>query len=181
MKTLYTDRLVLREWEISDYKDLYEYAKSELVGPNAGWPPHENEEKSKEIIEGFIKGKEVYAIILKDENKVIGSIGIHDRTPDDSKKDLKQREIGYVINPKYWGQRIAPEAVNRVIDYGFNELGLDLIWCCHYDFNNKSKRVIEKSGFNYKFSQKHNLTLLDNREVTSLYYNITKDEYLNKQ
>ena len=50
MKTLKTSRLLLREWQLSDSKDLYEYAQSDLVGPNAGWPPHENEEKSKEII-----------------------------------------------------------------------------------------------------------------------------------
>lgn len=179
MKSLHTDRLLLREWKISDSKDLYEYAKSELVGPNAGWPPHESEEKSKEIIKHFIESNEVYAIVLKSENKVVGSIGIHNRVIDEDLKHLNQRMIGYVINPKYWGQGIAPEAVNCLINYGFNELNLDLIWCAHYDFNSKSKRVIEKTGFNYKFSKKHNLTLLDNREVTSLYYNITKEDYLN--
>jgi ribosomal-protein-alanine N-acetyltransferase len=50
METLITERLILREWKETDSKDLYVYAKSELVGPNAGWPPHKNEEESKEII-----------------------------------------------------------------------------------------------------------------------------------
>lgn len=180
METLYTDRLILRAWEINDSKDVYEYAQSEQVGPNAGWPPHESEEKSKEIINHFIESNEVYAIVLKNENKVIGSIGMHNRTPDDRTKHLNQREIGYVINHNYWGKGLAPEAVNCILEYSFNKLGLDLIWCGHYDFNEKSKRVIEKTGFNYKFSKIHNLTLLDNREVTSLYYNITKDEYFNR-
>lgn len=65
MKELITDRLILREWKEEDSKDLYEYAKSELVGPNAGWPPHKNEEESKEIIKMFIKNKDTYAIVLK--------------------------------------------------------------------------------------------------------------------
>ena len=50
MKNLETDRLLLRKFRESDSKDLFEYAKSELVGPNAGWKPHENEDESKNII-----------------------------------------------------------------------------------------------------------------------------------
>ncbi len=47
---LTTNRLILRLWQETDSKDLYEYAKSELVGPNCGWPPHKSEEESKKII-----------------------------------------------------------------------------------------------------------------------------------
>ena len=45
------------------------------------------------------------------------------RKPDDSLSDLKQKEIGYVLNPKYWGNEFIPEAVNYLIRYGFN-----LVW-----------------------------------------------------
>ncbi|MCY6354482.1 GNAT family N-acetyltransferase [Clostridium sp. ZS2-4] len=177
MDKLVTDRLILREWKETDSKDLYEYGKSELVGPNAGWPPHKNEEESKEIIKMFIRNNDTYAIVLKSDNKVIGGIGLHDRKPDDSLSELKQKEIGYVLNPKYWGKGIIPEAVNCLIKYGFNELNLDLIWCGHFDFNNKSKRVNEKCGFKYRFSKNENLKLLDNKEVTTLYYCMFKSDY----
>lgn len=178
MKELTTDRLMLREWKIEDSEDLYEYAKSELVGPNAGWPPHKNIEESKEIIERFIENKDVYAIVLKSEDKVIGGIGLHERKPDDRLSHLKQREIGYVLSPKYWGQGIVPEAVNRLIRYSFEELDLDLIWCAHYDFNHNSKRVAEKCGFKYKFTKNEKLKLLNNKEVASLYYCIYKRDYI---
>src|SRR5690554_3558265 len=110
MEILRTDRLIIRRWKENDSKDLYEYAKSELVGPNAGWPPHKDEEESKEIIKMFIRNMDSYAIVLKSENKVIGGIGLHDRKPDDSLAELRQKEIGYVLNPKYWGKGIVPEA-----------------------------------------------------------------------
>ena len=181
MVELYTERLVLREWRESDSSDLYEYAKSELVGPNAGWKPHQNEEESKEIIKMFIKNNDSYAIVLKSENKVIGSIGLHNRKPDETLNDLKQREIGYVLNPNYWGKGFIPEAVNCLLNYGFNELNLDLIWCGHFDFNNNSKRVNEKCGFNYQFTKREKRKLLDNQEVNTLYYNLSKAEYLSKQ
>ena len=178
MKELVTDRLILREWKEEDSKDLYEYAKSELVGPNAGWLPHKSEEDSKKIIKMFIEGNEAYAIVLKSENKVIGSIGLHDSKPNDSLSDLRQSEIGYVLNPKYWGKEIVPEAVNRVLRYGFEELDLDLIWCGHFDFNHNSKRVNEKCGFKYQFSKDELLKVIDNKEVRVLYYNIRKADYV---
>ncbi|MCM3024450.1 GNAT family N-acetyltransferase [Heyndrickxia ginsengihumi] len=121
MEPLKTDRLIIRNWKLSDSTDLYEYAKSELVGPNAGWAPHKNEEESKEAINSFIENEDTYAIVLKNENKMIGSIGLHSRKPDDSLADLKQREIGYVLHPQYWGKEIMPEAVKRIIHYGFIE------------------------------------------------------------
>ena len=178
METLIANRIIIREWNETDSKDLYEYAKTELVGPSAGWPPHKNEEESKEIIKMFINNKDSYAIVLKSENKVIGGIGLHDRKPDSSLTELKQKEIGYILNPKYWGRGIAPEAVDCLMKYAFNKLNLDLIWCGHFDFNTNSKRVSEKCGFKYKFKRNEKLRLLDNMDVTTLYYNISKSEYI---
>ncbi|MBD7913202.1 MULTISPECIES: GNAT family N-acetyltransferase [Clostridium] len=180
MELLETERLILRPWKESDYLDLHEYAKDPRVGPNAGWPVHKDYEDSKKIIKMFIKNDDCSAILLKSENKVIGSIGLHKRTPDENIQHLKQREIGYVLNPNYWGNEYIPEAVRCLIDYGFKELGLDLIWCGHYDFNKNSKRVVEKCGFNYKFNRDTKLQLLNNKIVNESYYNINKDEYFSK-
>lgn len=181
MLSLTTERLLLRSWQESDSADLYEYAKSEWVGPFAGWKPHQNEAESKEIIKRFIEADDTYAIVLKDENKVIGGIGLHHRFPDESLQHLNQREIGYVLNPNYWGRGIVPEAVTCLLDHGFHHLGLDLIWCAHYDFNAKSKRVIEKCGFNYQFTKQKTLHLLDDQEVNTLYYHLSKQDYLNRK
>lgn len=180
MNAIETKRLIIREWKETDSKDLYEYAKNELVGPNAGWKPHKDEEESKKIINMFIKSKEAYAVVLKNENKVIGGVGLHNRKPDKNIINLTQREIGYVLNPKYWGKGYIQEAVEALKDYGFNYLQLDLIWCGHYDYNIKSKRVVEKCGFNYKFKRTETLHLLDNKKVEVLYYSISRNEYLKK-
>lgn len=180
METLETDRLILRNWREDDYLDLFEYAGDDRVGPDAGWPVHKDAEESKSIIKIFIENNESYAIVLKSENKVIGGIGMHNRTPDESLEKLNQREIGYVLNPKYWGNGYVPEAVKLLIKYGFEDLNLDLIWCGHYDFNFKSKRVVEKCGFNYKFNRNVSLKLLNSKVVNELFYNIFRDEYFSK-
>lgn len=181
MRILETERLILRPWDEEDYQDLYEYARSELVGPFAGWPPHENEDDSRAVIRMFQSEEDVYAIVLKEENKVVGSIGLHFRTPDAGNTSDNQREIGFVLNPKYWGRGLVPEAVERVLDYAFNELGVDLIWCGHFDFNEKSKRVVEKIGFHFKFQKKTRLKHNNDQDVEVLLYSLTKEAYQERQ
>jgi ribosomal-protein-alanine N-acetyltransferase len=52
---LETERLILRPWQESDLKDLYEYASVDGVGQMAGWNPHVNMDESKEILDMFIR------------------------------------------------------------------------------------------------------------------------------
>lgn len=178
MKILSTERLELREWQLGDVDDLYEYAKDERVGPSAGWSAHQNKEESQRILEMFIKDGDVWAVVLKSENKVIGSIGLHERSPEEA--DPNQKEIGYVLSPTYWGQGLMPEAVHEVIRYGFEEEGLQRLWVGYYDFNQQSKRVVEKCGFTYRFTKPKVLELLDGRVVQQLFYSMSKEEYNRK-
>ena len=149
MKTLKTDRLILRNWVESDIDDLYEYAKVEGVGEMAGWLHHTSIDISKEILADFIANDEVYAVVMKESNKVIGSLGVHNRSRVSNYQNDIQREIGYVLNKEYWGSGLMPEAVREVIKYAFDELSVDVLWCAHFTTNQQSKRVIEKSGFRY--------------------------------
>jgi len=177
MGLIETKRLTLRKWRLSDSSDLYEYAKSELVGPSAGWFPHKSEENSRNMINYFMTCPYVYAIELKENKKVIGGIGINDRKPNPRISDKKQGEIGYDLNPKYWGRGIVPEAVHRLIEFGFEALDLDIIWCGHYKENYNSKRVNEKCGFKYSFTKEETLDQFDNKKVETLYYKIERLEY----
>ena len=47
------------------------------------------------------------------------------------------------------GQCLMPEAVKAVIDWLFRDMQLDFIICGHFDWNSRSRRVIEKCGFRY--------------------------------
>ena len=73
---LETERLILREWKLSDLDDFYEYASVIGVGEMAGWPHHKNKEESLEILNRFINNKKTFAIIDKKINKAIGSVGV---------------------------------------------------------------------------------------------------------
>ena len=177
MNIIETNRLILRGWKVDDYLDMYEINSDEKVNPNAGCSVVKDISKIKNILNLYISKNQSYAIELKSENKVIGTIGIDEIAPDESLKDLKQRYVGYRLNSNYWGKGFATEAAQSLIKYLFENLNLDLIWSSHYDFNEKSKRVIEKCGFHYKFSINKTVKALENKTVKELFYNLTKDEY----
>lgn len=149
-KVLETQRLILREFKENDLTDFYEYASVDGVGEMAGWSHHENIETTKEILNSFIKDNKVFAIVYKENNKVIGSLGVEKYGMEDKLDEFKNlygREIGYVLSKDYWGKGLMPEAVKCVINYLFVECNLDFIICGYYLFNNQSKRVQEKCGF----------------------------------
>ncbi|MCC9881081.1 GNAT family N-acetyltransferase, partial [Streptococcus agalactiae] len=82
-----------------------------------------------------------YAITLKGDDKVIGSVDFNHRHEDDI------FEIGYLLHPDYWGQGIVPEAASALVEIGFTLLGLHKIELGCYDYNKQSQAVARKLGF----------------------------------
>lgn len=177
MVELETSRLVLRPFTQGDAIDMYVYARDERVGPMAGWAPHQSMEETQDVIRLFEEAQDVWAIVSKATGQVIGSIGLHDRRPDPTIQHEAQREIGYVLHPDFWGRGLVPEAVGEMLRYGFNELALERVWCGHYDFNDQSRRVVEKCGFTYQFTIAQTLSRLGGRRVDHHIYVLTADEY----
>lgn len=147
---LESERLILREWNLDDLDDFFEYASVPGVGELAGWEHHANKEVSLKILTHFIENKKTFAIIYKENNKAIGSLGVEFYGAEDKLSEFDNyqgREIGYVLSKDYWGKGIMPEAVRLVIDYLFNKLDYDFLLCGYYDYNRQSRRVQEKCGF----------------------------------
>ena len=146
-----TERLLLRPWQKKDLNDFFEYASVPGVGEMAGWPHHRNKKSTKQVLQLFIDGKNIFAIELMEKNKVIGSIGFHPSwaNEDPDFMHLKVKDIGYALSKKYWGQGLAPEAAIAVIEWGFLNLDIDALTCGHFRYNIQSKRVIEKCGFTF--------------------------------
>jgi len=176
MVTLETERCILRPFEASDISDFFEYAKNPRIGPNAGWPPHNNIEESRKILESFMENEEVWAIIYKKDQKLIGSLGIH-KDPLRSADDVKM--LGYVLSEDYWGCGIMPEAAGVAIRYAFEELDISLLTVHHFSFNNRSKRVIEKCGFQYEGTLRHCSKIFDGSVYDLACYSMTRDEWEN--
>ncbi len=146
---LETRRLLLRPFADGDAGDLYEYARDPRVGLPAGWPPHTSVENSREIIRTVFAAPHTFALVDRSSGRVIGSAGFTGK----SRPDLPapNDELGYALSAGFWGRGLMPEAVSELLRYAFEEMGLSCVWCSHYADNPRSRRVIEKSGFSFRF------------------------------
>ena len=115
MPTLETDRLVFRALKRTDLYDIHEYSSNPKTTQYLLWEPHPTLEYTHEFIEIVIakyKSGEYndWAIVHKKDDKMIGTCGF---TRIDEENNVV--EIGYVINPQYWGRGIATEAVEKLL------------------------------------------------------------------
>jgi len=62
--------------------------------------------------------------------------------------NLERREgnIGYELDPVYWGRGYATEAARAILAFGFQDLGLHRIWADCVAENTSSAHVLEKLG-----------------------------------
>ena len=173
---LRTERLIIRPWKETDAESLYEYAKDPDVGPVAGWPPHKSVEDSLNVIRNVFTGKECYAICEAGTDKAIGAIELKLNGHTDMTERDDECELGYWLGKPFWGKGYMPEAATEMIRHGFENLGMNTIWCGYYEGNSKSKRVQEKVGFQYHHTCKEvPVPLLNEVRVGHTNY-ITKEQ-----
>ncbi len=163
-----TPRLVLRPWRQEDLEDLYAYASVPGVGEMAGWCHHESRETTRTILDSFIRHKKTFALEYKENGRVIGSLGMEEPDPDPVEGECYGRELGYVLSKAYWGRGLMPEAVHAVIAYCFQTLHYDYLTCGHFVQNSQSRRVIEKTGFQF-FAESSYKTRYDTEETSRNY------------
>ena len=148
-----TRRLVLRPWREADAPALFKYASDPAVGPAAGWKAHESEAESLDVLRTILINDRTWALTITPSDEPVGSIGVF---PGRDEGQNGEWEIGYILS----------------LYFAF---GAERIWCAHADFNDKSRRVIEKCGFHYRFSAPWTSALGDVRN--SLYYAIEAEEF----
>ena len=170
-------RIIIRDLKLSDIDAFYEYGKSEYVGPNAGWKPFSSKSIAERVLTANIFSKESFAICLKDNDYLIGSISLYNQA---FRKNNRAKTLGFSLNHNYWNQGIMTEAVGLMMRHCFNNTDCLILEAGHHVGNYGSKRVIEKSGFNYDGTFNCYKKLYDGRVVDVDFYSITKEEYERK-
>ena len=69
------------------------------------------------------------------------------------------------------------QPVSELLRHGFEDLGLHTIWCDHYDGNNKSRRVIRKCGFAFRFVRIQRLEAFDYEPRLVMCYAMTRRDW----
>lgn len=177
-KNLETERLILRKYKLSDAEDMYNNWGTD---PNCNkylpWELHKNIEETKEILndwtESYKEDKFKWIIVLKENNVAIGGINV---VRLNKKNDIC--EIGYCIGSKFWNKGYTTEALNRVLDYLFNECDLYLIEAYHHKTNIASEKVMGKCGMMKECELRNRAYNRETQLLENLIaHSITKEEF----
>lgn len=146
--TLETKRLVLRKLSIDDLNEILFLRSDENILRFIGKEPAKDLNEAEDFLNRINKGiKEnesiLWGITLKDQTeKLIGTICYWNIG-----KQNYRAEIGYVLNPEYWRKGIMKEAIEKVLDYGFNEMKLHSVEARINVQNLPSALILETTGF----------------------------------
>lgn len=112
MQPIETERLLIRNFKQEDWMDLKEYLSESEVVRYSPYTIHTEEMAKKEVL-NRLHNDELLAVVLKENNKVIGEL-IYENGEFDAK------EIGFFFNPKYQGKGYAREASSTIMNLAFN-------------------------------------------------------------
>jgi RimJ/RimL family protein N-acetyltransferase len=122
----------LNDWEIAQY-----------LNPGVAMPLNLDDETEWYENRRKREGNYLFAILTLAENRLIGNCGLHH-------VDFKNRSatFGIFIGDKdYWGKGYGTDATRTLLQFGFEELGLNRVELEVYDFNQRALRAYEKAGF----------------------------------
>ena len=150
-KRLETDRLILRRYTEADAEPMYKnWASDPEVSKYLTWPTHSSVEVTKSLVTEWIARYENpdyynWVIELKETGEVVGNISVVEVV-----EKIEAVEIGYCMGKAWWGRGIMPEALGAVMDYLFDEVGMNRVYAGHDVNNPKSGRVMQKAGMRYE-------------------------------
>ena len=177
MKTLETDRLILRKFKYDDYKAMYDnWASDEETSKYVSYNAHKNYDETKEILNKWIQeydnGSINFVIEIKETKEIIDNIEVISVS-----KKHNNCEVGYVYGSKYWGNGYATEALRKVLEFLLIDCNFHLVEAKHHASNPASGRVMEKSGMiKDGILRERRINKLTNKYEDLVVYSITKDD-----
>lgn len=143
-----TDRLLVREMNVTDVEALFQLHTIEPVMRYIGMPMWRYRSDSedyltKNLLSYRAHGFGRWVVELKSSGEWLGLAGLIVEATDQT------IDLGYRFHPQFWGNGFATESVAAVLSVGFGKLQLPEIHARVARENKSSVRVIEKSGFEF--------------------------------
>ena len=88
----------------------------------------------------------IWAVILKENNDLIGHCGLSMQPCE----DREVLEIGYIFQKEYWHKGYATEAAIACKEYAFDKLGADEVFSLIRDTNIASQNVAKRNGMSVR-------------------------------
>jgi [ribosomal protein S5]-alanine N-acetyltransferase len=146
MQILETSRLTLRYITSRDAEALMpilgdaQVMQFSIIGVHS--PRQIKQFIEQRLISYLEYGFGLYAVVHKPNQELIGYCGFFIQ----SIEQKKEVEVGYRLAQKYWGQGLATEAAQAVVEYGQQRFNFQRFVCLIETNNIRSIRVAQKLG-----------------------------------
>lgn len=144
MTEINTERLTLRPLGTEYLESVHEYASDPENTKYMIHLPNESIEETRDFLlraenEWMKEAPSFYEFAVIYKGRQIGAVSL-------SLEGRASGELGWILNKKYWGQKIAGEAASALMEYAVKELGIRH-FTAHCDAENTaSYRTMEKLG-----------------------------------
>ncbi|GAB3274593.1 GNAT family N-acetyltransferase [Larkinella harenae] len=167
--TLETARLTLRELTVADQHDLFALRSNPTLMRFIARPLAKTVADAALLIENFESASRqneriTWGIAMKTSPQIIGTIGFVKILKED-----ERAEVGYLLHPDHHGTGLMQEALQVVIDYGFQTMKLHSIEAVIAPENAASARLLERNGFRKEGHFRENICF-EGRFLDSVYY-----------
>ena len=179
-----TDRLILRPFREEDAADVFEYLNAPIVNCFACMKVHSLEEARKTVMERAEDTEYTFAIVLKENGKVIGEIEAH---PESSQPDMAENYVKdtfspcWMLQPDYHGKGYAYEAAKSFFDYLFYQKGARRIYAYTEDYNLPSQNLCKKLGMRQEGMFMEFVSFVNDVEGNPIYENTMQWAILKKE
>ena len=175
-----TKKLILRPFTADDAPAMYRnWACDEQVVQFLTWPAHTDEDTTCGILTSWVEnyqdeGYYQWAIELKGTDfGPIGSISVNNEIDP----QIRMAEIGYCIGRRWWHTGVTSRALKAVMDFLFDQVGINKVQARHDPRNVHSGRVMKKCGMKYegtlRQADRNNSGVCD-----AVYYGLLSEERL---
>lgn len=149
MLSLTTERLTLRDYSAGDLGTMYAFRCNRDISKYMHWPDVSFEAYEKEL-QGLLKDSGSAArrfyhllIVLKASEKPIGLVALNIQCRN---AGGGVGVLGFLLEKQHWRKGYASEATKRLLDYGFDQLGLHKISAQPESRNRRSLRLLRNIG-----------------------------------
>ena len=178
-----TERLILRPFAEGDAEDLFEYLKEPMVNCFECMRLKSLEEARLKVSKRKKETEYLFAIVLKETDKVIGEIYAYPEThaPQDETVTRDTFSPCWMLNKDYQGKGYAYEAAHAFFEYLFSEKGARRIYAYTEDYNLSSQRLCEKLGMRREGMFMEFVSFVNDAEGNPIYENTIQYAILKKE
>ena len=179
-----TERLILRPFQKGDAEDLYEYLHEPMVHCFASMRLKSLDEAREEVAKRVKETEYLFAIVLKENSKVIGEIDAYPESGEPHKDEnavLDNFSPCWMLNKNYFGKGYAYEAAHAFFDYLFYEKGARRIYAYTEDYNASSQKLCEKLGMRREGMFMEFVSFVNDSDENPIYENTIQYAILKKE